>query len=167
VRRARIAAFPGSFDPLTVAHVAIADAAFEQLELARLDMVLSAVALDKEHGGHAPVGERAALIGAVARDGRPWLHARVTSDRLIADIATGYDACVMGADKWHQLFDPAYYDGSITARDAALARLPLLAVAPRGDLPLPGGSAVILDLAAEHQQVSSTAVRSGRHDWRA
>ena len=33
--------------------------------------------------------------------------------------------CVIGADKWHQLHDLAFYDGSEAARDAALARLPI------------------------------------------
>ena len=32
--------------------------------------------------------------------------------------------CVIGADKWHQLHDLGFYDGSEAARDAALARLP-------------------------------------------
>jgi hypothetical protein len=74
---------------------------------------------------------------------------------------------VVGADKWHQLHDVAFYGGSAAARDLALARLPRLAVAPRAGVALPAGTgAVILDLAEEHQAVSSTAVREGRTDWR-
>jgi Cytidylyltransferase-like len=164
----QIAAFPGSFDPLTVAHLAIVDAAVAQLELVRVDLVLSEVAIDKDHGGHASLAERVAAIEAAARDGRTWLHARVTTDRLIADIALGYDVCVVGADKWHQLFDARFYGGSAAARDAAVARLPLLAVAPRdGSAPPHGDGFVLLDLAPEHRVVSSTAVRAGRDDWRA
>jgi len=160
--------FPGSFDPLTVAHLAIADAAVGRFALDRLDLVMSRVPLVKEHPGHAPLEARVAAIDAVAREGRPWLHAVVTDDRLIADMAAGYDVCVMGADKWHQLWDPGFYGGSTAKRDAAVARLPLLVVAPRDGSPLPeDAGVVVLDIAPEHRGVSSTAVREGRDDWRA
>lgn len=162
--------FPGSFDPLTVAHVAIADAARDAFGLDRLDLALSTVALAKEHGHHHPLAERVAAIEAVAAAGRPWLAARVTDARLIADIAEGYDVCVVGADKWLQLFDVSFYGGSAAARDDALARLPRLAVAPRAGVVLPaelGAGAVVLDVDPAHAAVSSTAVREGRHDWRA
>jgi hypothetical protein len=154
--------FPGSFDPLTVAHVAIAEAAVAQCGLDRLDLVISRVALAKEGGGHSPLEARVAAIEAL---GQPWLGVAVTDRRLIADIADGYDVCVMGADKWHQLFDVSFYE-SAAARDGALARLPALAVAPRVGVAPPSG-VVLLEIAVEHQQVSSTAVRAGRHDWRA
>ena len=162
----RIGVYPGSFDPLTVAHVAIADAAVARFGLARLDLVMSERALGKDHTGHMPVDERVAAIERVAAEGRPWLTARVTDQRLIADIADGYDVCVVGADKWHQLWDVAFYGGSAAARDDALARLPQLAVAPRADVILPAElDAVVLDLPEAHQAVSSTAVREGRIDW--
>ena len=160
--------FPGSFDPLTVAHLAVADAAVRRFDLDRLDLVISRLALAKDHGGHAPVEERAAAIAAAARDGRPWLHATVTDKRLIADIAEGYDVCVLGSDKWHQIWDPAFYSDSVAERDAALARLPTLAVATRDGTPLPlDADVVLLDVAPEHGGVSATAVREGRDDWRA
>lgn len=160
--------FPGSFDPLTVAHLAIADAAVSRFDLEQLDLVISRLALGKDHAGHAPVEERVAAIDVVARGGRPWLQAAVTDKRLIADIAEGYDVCVLGSDKWHQLQDPAFYADSVTERDAALARLPTLAVAVRDSAPLPRDAGVVLlDVAPEHRGVSSTAVREGRTDWRA
>lgn len=162
----KVGVYPGSFDPLTVAHVAIGDVARAALELDRLDLVLSTVALGKEDGAHASVADRVAVIEAVAAAGRPWLAAKVTDARLIAEIAEGYDACVVGADKWHQLHDVAFYGGSATARDEALARLPLLAVAPRAGVELPAG-VLVLDLDPAHAEVSSSAVRAGRHDWRA
>lgn len=161
-----VGVFPGSFDPLTVAHLAIADAAHAVLGLDRLDLVLSTVALGKEDGAHASVADRVAAIEAVATAGRPWLAAKVTDARLVADIAEGYDACVVGADKWHQLHDVAFYGGSAAARDEALTRLPLLAVAPRAGVELPAG-VLVLDVDPAHGEVSSSAVRAGRHDWRA
>jgi hypothetical protein len=159
--------FPGSFDPLTVAHLAIADAAVSRFDLDHLDLVISRSALAKDHGGHAPVEERVGAIDAVASGGRAWLHAVVTDKRLIADIAEGYDVCVLGSDKWHQLWDPAFYGGAVAERDAALARIPTLAVAVRDGVPLPRHAGVVLlDIAPEHRGVSSTAVRAGRDDWR-
>ena len=162
-----IGVFPGSFDPLTTAHLAVAEAAVAALGLERLDLVMSEVALAKEAGAHSGLDERLAAIEAAAAT-RPWLGARVTDRRLIADIAEGYDACVVGADKWHQLQDVAFY-GTEADRDAALARLPVLLVAPREGVALPPASpgVVVLVVDATFHEVSSTGVRAGREDWRA
>src|SRR5260370_19900477 len=112
--------FPGSFDPLTVTHLAIAEAAVRRFDLDQLDLVISRVALAKDRHGHSPVEERVAAIDSAARAGRPWLRAAVTDKRLIADIAEGYDVCVLGSDKWHQVWDTAFYEGSAAERDSAL-----------------------------------------------
>jgi hypothetical protein len=83
----------------------------------------------------------------------------VTDARLIVDQAEGYDAVIMGADKWAQVVDPAWYGGSAAARDRAVARLPRVLVAPRaGERP---AGVELLDLPAHVADVSSTAVRSG------
>lgn len=161
----RVGAYPGSFNPLTVAHVAIADSARRHHGLDRIDLVISTVALAKEHRPDvAPVDERVATIEAVAAT-RPWLAVVVTEAQLLADIAEGYDVVVMGADKWAQLHDVGFYDGDPAARDAALARLPTPAVAPRPPHPVPGRHR--LAVPAWLAEVSATAVRAGRHDWRA
>ena len=162
-----IGVYPGSFDPLTRAHLAIADAAIAALGLERLDLALSTVALAKEHGSHAPLEDRIAAIEGVART-RP-VRAIVTDRQLVADIADGYDVCVVGADKWHQLHDVTFYDGDAAARDAALARLPPLAIAPRawvGPPRLRSGD-VLLEVHPAVAEISSTGVRGGREDWRA
>lgn len=159
--------FPGSFDPLTVAHLAIADAAREQCGLDVVDLVISHVALAKEDRRQAPVAERLDAIGSATAD-RPWLRARATTHQLLADIAAGYDLLVVGADKWPQLHDPRFYDGSPEAMRTALDRLPPVAVAPRAGVALPAGTAVtVLDVDPAHREVSSTAVRAGRSEWRA
>lgn len=163
---ARHGAFPGSFDPLTVAHLAVADAAREQCGLDRLDLVVSHVALAKEDRRQAPVPDRLAAIDAATPD-RPWLRAVATRHQLLADIAEGYDVLVVGADKWVQLHDPVFY-GSPAAMRAALDRLPAVAVAPRAGAELPDLPGVtVLDVDPVHHHVSSTAVRAGRRDWRA
>jgi len=94
---------------------------------------------------------------------RHWLDVAVSEHRLIADVCQGYDVVVMGADKWAQVLDPSFHESEDHWR-ASMARLPRVAVARRGDLPIEGDVLVLdVDLGA----VSSTAVREGRHDWRA
>lgn len=160
--------YPGSFDPLTIAHLAIADAAWRHCRLDRLDLVLSEVTLGKEDTGAPTAPERAqAMAGAIAE--RPWLEVVVTPHRLLVDIADGYDWLVLGADKWTQVADPRWYGDSPDARDDAVARLPRIAVAARPGHGVPP-HATLLDLGDDATllaEVSSTAVRSGRQDWRA
>ena len=57
-----------------------------------------------------------------------------------------------------------FYDGSEAARDAALARLPEVAVVARGPYLLPAGVRV-LDVPAELSGVSSTLARAGRIEF--
>lgn len=163
------AVFPGSFDPVTVAHLAVADAVHAQTG-ADVDLVISEVALAKEHTTPAPVSERLEAIHRLRDRDRPWLSARSTSAQLLVDIADGYDFLVLGADKWHQLLDTGFYGGSPLARDEALARLPTVVVAPRSGVALPatgvGVEVQVLDVPEAIADVSATGVRAGRDDWR-
>ena len=69
----------------------------------------------------------------------------------------------MGADKWAQVRDPAWYDGSVAARDAALARL--AARARRAPARASRSSAPRRSSLPEHLgAVSSSAARAGNHD---
>jgi nicotinic acid mononucleotide adenylyltransferase len=152
--------YPGSFDPPTIAHVAIAEAAVRAAELDLLDLAISRVALGKRAAHQRPLAARLAALERVTLS-RPRLRVVVTDAQLITDIAVGYDVVVMGADKWAQVRDPAWYGGDVAARDAALARLTRVLVAPR-----PGydaGDAELLDLAADVGAVSSSAAREGAH----
>ena len=156
--RTRVGCYPGSFDPPTIAHLAVAEAAVRQGGLDRVDLVLARRTLGKDHLDAGSVERRRAVLDAVAA-ARPWLGVVVTDAGLIVDQAAGYDAVVMGADKWAQVIDPAWYGGSAAARDAAVARLPLVLVAPRaGDRP---AGVELLDLPAHVADVSATAVRDG------
>jgi hypothetical protein len=155
-----IGCYPGTFDPPTVAHLAVAEAAVAAAGLARLDLVVSRRPLGKAAATTPTLEDRLAVLHQVAGT-RPWLGIAVTDHRLIADIAAGYDAVVVGADKWRQVVDPAWYGGSTAARDAALSRLPRVLVAPRGD-DRPAG-VELLDVDEDHRPVSATAVREG-HD---
>jgi hypothetical protein len=163
-----VGAYPGTFNPPTVAHLSIAEAARRQGGLDRLDLVVSTVPLGKDPIG-PPLEVRVSVLEAMAAT-RPWLGVRVTDRQLIAEVADGYDAVVVGADKWLQIVDPAWYGGSAEARDRAVARLPrvLVVARPPHTLPaeLPAGT-LLLDIDAEHGPVSSTAARRGRRDWMA
>ena len=110
-----VGAYPGTFNPPTVAHLAIAEAARQQGGLDRLDLVVSAMPLGKDPA-RPPLERALAVLEAIAAT-RPWLGVRVTDQQLIADVAAGYDAVVVGADKWLQIVDPAWYGGSPAARD--------------------------------------------------
>jgi cytidyltransferase-like protein len=150
-------AYPGTFDPPTIAHLAIAEAARSQCGLDRIDFVLNREPLGKQ--SVRPLDSRLAMLEAVVAT-RPWLSVRVTDSLHLADIAAGYDVLVLGADKWAQVLDPSFYE-SEAERDAAVTRLPRLAVAPRDGLLAPDGC-VLLDVDLSH--ISSTAARAGRVD---
>jgi len=165
--------FPGSFDPLTVAHVAVADAAVAALGLDRLELSVSRSALGKPHLD-STLNDRVADLRTAVAD-RPGWGVVVTTSQLLADVADGFDVVVLGADKLAQVFDPAWY-GDATQRDEALRRLPTVAVSPRAGQPLDdlvvaadalGVDLVVLEVAEHLHEVSASAVRSGRHDWRA
>ena len=152
--------YPGSFDPPTIAHAAIAEAAVQAARLDRLDLAISELALGKDAATQRPLAARLAAIERLT-EARPWLQVVVTDAQLIADIAAGYDAVVMGADKWEQVRDPAWYGDDPAARDAALSRLPRVLVAPRAGFTIVG--AEVLELTPELGEVSSTAARAGGH----
>jgi len=153
----RRGAYPGTFDPPTIAHLAVAEAARDQCALDRVDLIVNRAPLGKS--SMRPLADRVAMLEAVAAP-RPWLGVAVTDDLHLADIADGYDVLVLGADKWVQVLDVAFYE-SEAARDLAVARLPALAVAPRQGLPVPDACEV---LAVDLSHVSSTAARAGRRD---
>lgn len=153
----RVGAYPGTFDPPTIAHVAIAEAAREQCRLDAIDIVVNELPLAKPNV--RPLATRVAMLEAIAAS-RPWLRVVITDLRHLADIAATYDVLVLGADKWVQVLDVAFYESS-AARDAAVARLPQLAVAPRDGLATPDGC-VVLELDATLAEVSSTAARTGQ-----
>lgn len=164
-----VGVYPGSFDPLTIAHLTIAQCAVEQLGLTRVDLAISRRTLGKEHLGAHTVEERVAAIRAAA-ESRPWLGVVVVDASLVVEIAEGYEAVVMGADKWAQVLDPSWYPDGVAGRDAALARLPRVAVAPRPGVEVPADAFPRVDalrVPGHIGEVSATAVRSGRDEWRA
>ncbi len=148
--------YPGSFNPPTIGHIAIMRAALEHYELDRLDVVLSRQALGKDTVERPSLDERADVLRASVAH-LSVVEVVVTDLQLIADIAAGYDVVVMGADKWRQVNDVRFYDDE-AHRDAALARLPRLAIAGRGADAVPADARLPVD-GLDH--ISSSAARAG------
>ncbi|HPB44906.1 MAG TPA: hypothetical protein PLP95_03555 [Microthrixaceae bacterium] len=165
--RGGVGVFPGTFNPPTVAHLAVAEEARTTLELERVDLVVSRIPIGKEHLSTPSLDQRVEVLERLA--GRVgWMRIVVSEQRLIVDIAAGYDVVIMGADKWGQVNDPVYYGGDSARRDDAVARLPRLALFDRADVAFNAGvrhitepDAVTLRLEARYLDVSSSAARAG------
>lgn len=157
---ARVGVYPGSFNPPTTAHLAIAAAARTQRQLDQVVLAHSHRVLGKDDVERPLFRHRVDVLESVVAE-LDWLGTIVTEKRLLADIAEGYDLVIMGADKWHQIQELAWYGGDEAERDAALARLPDVAVTPRPPLMVP--DELRLDVPpASVDGISSTEARSGR-----
>ena len=158
---ARIGVYPGSFNPPTRAHLEIALAAVSQHSLKRLDFALSLSPLGKATVEVPSFAHRLEVVEQSLWD-HESLSVVVTEEQLISDIADGYDLVVMGADKWHQVNDPSWYNDDAQARDRAVNRLPTVALAPRPPHVIP--PELLLWVPDDLLEVSSTAARAGHTD---
>lgn len=179
-RAPRIGVISGSFNPLTLAHIALAESARRS---AGLDLVVWAIAartVDKEGVVRATIADRLAQLSAYAQ----WAPADAVvllnrglyveqADALRSLRGGGVHlAIVVGFDKIVQIFDPHYYTDRDAALDKLFARARLL-VAPREDedegalrnlLAQPQNATyadrvAYIDLARRYRSDSSTTVR--------
>jgi nicotinamide-nucleotide adenylyltransferase len=122
-----VAMLAGSFDPMTIAHAALADAAAERAEVVLL--VHSVRTLPKEGVTSPPLlsePDRLRSLEAFGR-GRPRIVPALASHGLLVEQAEAARSrfprselfLVMGSDKALQLLDPKWYED----RDRSLARL--------------------------------------------
>ncbi len=155
------AIYPGSFNPPTIGHLEIIRSAIEHLSLTRIDLAISEVSLGKENVKAPSIDDRVKVIQASV-SGIPGAQVVRTSKQLIADIAEGYDVVVLGADKWAQLKDLAFYKDEAHMQDC-LRRLPRLAVAPRNNIPVP--EEILLEVSEGIAPISSSEVRQGKFEW--
>jgi nicotinate-nucleotide adenylyltransferase len=122
-----VALLAGSFDPITVAHMAMARAA--RADAGLVVLVYAVATLPKEPGTPGPLLTERQRIRIVAEvcAAHPGLALGLCSHGLLADqVAAAGErfpgarlAVVLGSDKLVQLFDPGWYDD----RDASLAAL--------------------------------------------
>lgn len=159
-RSNRTGVYPGSFNPPTIAHLELSAAARTQHGLDRVVWSVSRVALAKEIVDHPRFEDRIEVLERVAAD-TSWLDIQVTDAQLLVDVADGFDLLVMGADKWAQIQRVEWYS-DLEARDAALAALPPVAIAPRPPHPVPAHLLLHVDDAMSG--VSSSAARAGAID---
>ncbi|MFN2591113.1 MAG: nicotinate-nicotinamide nucleotide adenylyltransferase, partial [Actinomycetota bacterium] len=121
----RIGLLPGSFDPITIAHVALAEAASRLVDVTVL--VYSARTIAKE--GEPPLLGEEQRVHQLHRvsEARPDVIVGLCSHGLLVDQVDAARArfpgtdlsLVIGSDKLIQLLDPVWYEDP----DAALERL--------------------------------------------
>ena len=131
----RVGLVSGSFDPMTLAHAALADALAGIAELVLF--LYSPGTLPKEHGPGGYPGlplldprDRVASLLAYCRS-RPRRGVALCSHGLYVEQAEaarkafpGADIVFgMGSDKVLQLVDPAWYGGGAPERDASLGKM--------------------------------------------
>lgn len=138
----RVGVVAGSFNPLTLAHLALVESARGVAELDLVIWLHAIVTVDKERVQPALLADRLAQLLAYARN-VPGNVVALCSHGLYVDIATALskwlapetEVCLLvGFDKIVQILDPRYY----TDRAAALATLfdeqrVTLLVGPRAD----------------------------------
>lgn len=155
------AVYPGTFNPPTVAHLAIARAALEELDITQLDIPLSRTPFGKSEAGPPNFDQRLQIAKmAFSFDDRITVYG--TDLKFLSDISAGYTYLIIGDDKLAQLTDLQFYrDPEEMA--VKLASLPELVVVERSrvasDLPFRA-----LSIDPSYREVSSTRVRNGETD---
>jgi nicotinic acid mononucleotide adenylyltransferase len=175
----------GSFDPMTVAHAALAWALRAEAADAVL-LVYSPRTMPKDVGAEPPLlrpEERLASVGAWCAS-RPGFHPAICSHGLYVDQVEAASRAFpaveivlgLGADKLLQLFDPSWYEEGDRVLDPLFERA-VVAYAPRAGREVEGIIAEHgrwatrvrpLALPEDLGQVSSTEVRRrlrAGEDW--
>jgi nicotinamide-nucleotide adenylyltransferase len=176
----RIGLLAGSFNPLTLAHLAMAQAGSEAVRLDALVWTMAAVTVDKERVARATLADRLAQLAALA-EAFLGSHVVLVNRGLYVDQVRALRAhlareaavaVMVGFDKIVQIFDPHYYRDRDTALDELFGEAHL-AVAPRGDAGAPeleallrtpenrpyAGRVTMIPLARKYREDSSTAAR--------
>ena len=138
---ASVALLAGSFDPPTIAHAAMAEAAFAHVD--HVLLVYSARTLPKEGEASPPLLPEVARLETLERVARmrPGLAVGLCSHGLIAEqveaAAIAFPdaklAVVLGSDKLLQLLDHRWYEDRDAALDAMFGRARVLYAVRSGD----------------------------------
>lgn len=136
----RLGLLAGSFNPPTLAHLALADSARAHAALDGVVWTISRVTVDKERVTRAPLDARLATLAALVA-ARPGDAVALINRGLYADQAQAMRAAlpdlrdlaiITGYDKIVQIFDPHYYADRTAALDELFGLAEVL-VAPRND----------------------------------
>jgi nicotinic acid mononucleotide adenylyltransferase len=137
--RNRVGVLSGSFNPLTRAHEALADAAMVTGKLDVIVWVAPITSVNKEGVERASLVDRLLQMDAFTRgrgDALAIVNRGLYLDQaeILRDLQPQCDEFVMilGFDKIVQIFDPIYYSDRRAALDRLFSRVSAL-VAPRGD----------------------------------
>jgi nicotinate-nucleotide adenylyltransferase len=180
VRPGSIGIMGGTFDPIHVGHLAIAEEAREALGLARILFIPAAVPPHRPAGSVSPADDRAAMV-ALAIQGNPAFElCRLELDRpgpsFTSDTVEALAAAERAAGREPDL---TFILSAETLRDVPTWHSPerliaacRLAVVPRNGLAvpdrawqrehLPGGESRVEHLSAPRLDVSSTIIRERR-----
>ena len=118
-----IAVYPGSFNPPTIAHLAISEAAITHCNVDTVVWTVSRIALAKEEVVRPLFEHRLAVLQEVAKEFE-WLKVKVTEKQLLADIALGYDLLIMGAAAYSRVRHMIF--GHVTRDVIEATDIPLL-----------------------------------------
>ncbi len=134
-----VALLPGSFNPPTMAHLALAESALKTGKVDAVCFLLATRTVNKERVEGASLADRLLLLEEITR-GHPKLGVVLVNRGLYVDQARIARAAlprlgelwfIVGFDKIVQIFDPRYYAHRDIALDE-LFRLARFFVAPRG-----------------------------------
>jgi nicotinamide-nucleotide adenylyltransferase len=142
-RPSRVGLLSGSFDPLTMGHTALAEAARSRVDLVVLSY--SVRTLPKEAGSSEQLLPEGRRIRAVHRfcSSRPGFVLGLASHGLLSDQVSAVagrfpDAevfLIMGSDKIVQLIDPRWYEDAEAALSELFTRARVLYGVRTGDAP--------------------------------
>lgn len=158
----RIGLLGGSFDPVHLGHLALAEAARDRLALDRVLLVVAAGQPLKPSGPSAPAEDRYAMVRLAVR-GRPRLEA---SDMELLRPAPSYTVDTLrevraefpaGTEVLLLLGADALSDFPRWREFPAIRSLARVVACTRPGFPLPAGADLLLE--AETPDVSSTGIR--------
>lgn len=168
LHRGRLGIYPGAFNPVTTAHLAVARAAGDQHRLNQVVFLLPQVFPHKEYGD-APFEERLALLeAAIEKD--PTLAVASSEGGLFIEIAREFRAecgegveifLLCGRDAAERIVNWGYGEGPAFARQ--LEEFQMLVASREGEYrPPPEFSTRILAIRMPrtYSEISSSAVRA-------